>query len=93
MQLPSIVMWMDIKYYDNYTKRISAYGCECGYVELLLVDVKTLGILKSYSIVYGNTIASVKIFTMEPTLKTIDSNKTDFQFLIVNTNFPSVVCM
>lgn len=38
---PSIVMWIEIRYFNNYTERITTYGCECGYLKLMRWNLRT----------------------------------------------------
>lgn len=93
---PSIVMWTDIQYYSNNTRRITAYGCECGFVKLSIVNTKTLEILENHTLIYENTISSVRLFRKDSIIDNplVDEQivKDEFHLLIVNTIIPSVVC-
>ncbi|GLV39591.1 hypothetical protein CBL_08343 [Carabus blaptoides fortunei] len=94
---PSIVMWMDIQYCANNTKRISTYGCECGYVYMAVVDLKSVEILQTYSTRYENTITCVQIFSNDVNInnslcRAIQTTTVDnYQLLVTNTILPSVV--
>ncbi|XP_066587970.1 KICSTOR complex protein kaptin-like isoform X2 [Prorops nasuta] len=68
--IQSICLWIDIYYYDNYKWRVSAIGCECGLVQVSIVDVMNLQITKSWSLRYDKPIPSIIIF---PSKNKIDS--------------------
>lgn len=62
--LPSVVMWMDIKYYNNNSRRVSVTGHQDGILKVDIVDVKTSEILQSYLVEFDNPITYVEIFTL-----------------------------
>ncbi|XP_031351804.1 KICSTOR complex protein kaptin-like isoform X2 [Photinus pyralis] len=66
---PTVVMWMDIYYYSEYSKRLTAFGCECGYMRLCCVNVKISTILYNFSTDFNNTISSVYIYPNERNFK------------------------
>ncbi|KAK3698434.1 hypothetical protein QZH41_010009 [Actinostola sp. cb2023] len=62
-QLPSNVLWMDIKHTEE-NKRLTAIGCENGYVQLSIVDtLNELNIIGTWSVQHDGPITSVKLFT------------------------------
>nr|CAH7724648.1 unnamed protein product [Callosobruchus chinensis] len=69
---PSPVIWIDICYLDNFTRRITSFVCECGYVKLLVVDVKANKLIYNFSTIFGNYISKVQIY--------LEKDKTDLPF-------------
>ncbi|XP_066995256.1 KICSTOR complex protein kaptin isoform X2 [Anabrus simplex] len=103
IQLPSIALWIDVYYCKQSAKRLSAFGCECGYFRLAVVDGLKKEVLANYSARFEGPISSVHFFTKDPDLKcpsfldlTDESNdieEMDVNLVISNTLQPSVVYM
>jgi len=64
--LPSIVLWMDIVY-TNDNVRMTAFGCEDGYIRASLVDINKNVINDSWNIYHDGPISCVKWFTLSDT--------------------------
>ncbi|KAJ9582834.1 hypothetical protein L9F63_022793 [Diploptera punctata] len=102
MEPPSVVMWMDIFYCQNETRRVSAYGCECGFVKVAVVDVAQCKVLASWLARFEGPVSTVRLFTEETNLNTPPfiedaqpERKQDLvvNLLVSNTLQPSVVYM
>ncbi|CAH2000192.1 unnamed protein product [Acanthoscelides obtectus] len=68
---PSPVVWIDIVYLNNFARRVTSFVCECGYVKLLVVDVKCNKLIYNFSTRFGNYIPRVQIY--------LEKDKTDLQ--------------
>ncbi|XP_046477779.1 KICSTOR complex protein kaptin isoform X1 [Neodiprion pinetum] len=103
--LEAIATWIDIYYYNNQTRRVTAVGCECGLVKVSLVDVENINIIKNWTLRYDKPVSSVRIFCNEnvvPKPKFLGGDETDtderheepaLNILVVNTVHASVVFM
>ncbi|XP_069681565.1 KICSTOR complex protein kaptin-like isoform X2 [Periplaneta americana] len=99
---PSIILWMDIYNFETQTRRVSAFGCECGFVKLAIVDVTKKEVLSSWSARFGGPVSTVRLFTEESQLKApsflnlhqkIRQEELPVHLLVSNTLQPSVVYM
>ncbi|KDR12519.1 KICSTOR complex protein kaptin-like isoform X2 [Zootermopsis nevadensis] len=100
---PSIILWMDIYHCKTETRHVSAFGCECGYVKLAVVDARKKVVLSCWSVRFGGPVSTVRLFTEESNLKPPDFLNTPQQeteeeemavhLLVSNTLQPSVVYM
>ncbi|KAK3597341.1 hypothetical protein CHS0354_034585 [Potamilus streckersoni] len=59
----SCVHWLDIVYIDNYTRRLTAMGHQCGLLIASIVDVQKLEILRTFTVDYDSPITYVHFFT------------------------------
>ncbi|XP_030757029.1 KICSTOR complex protein kaptin-like [Sitophilus oryzae] len=59
---PSPVVWIDICHINNYTERVTAFGCECGYVKLLKVNTTSDKLVYNFSTRFGNYISNVYLY-------------------------------
>ncbi|KAH1007617.1 hypothetical protein HUJ04_004829 [Dendroctonus ponderosae] len=59
---PSPVIWIDICHLNNYEERVTAFGCECGYVKLLKVNTKTNKVIYNFSTRFSNYISKVQLY-------------------------------
>lgn len=48
-----------------FYRRITAIGCECGYVQLSIVDVNTDTILNTFNDQYDGPISRISIFGLK----------------------------
>ncbi|KAF5298731.1 hypothetical protein FQR65_LT09600 [Abscondita terminalis] len=98
----SVVMWMDIYYFDNYSERLTVFGCECGYMRLCRYNLKSSKIMFNFSTNFNGTISNVRIYPeqrvyeqpkcmkevyKEPTTENSDPN---LNVIITNTLLPPV---
>lgn len=61
--LPSVVLWLDIKYYSKNTRRLSVTGHQDGVLKVSIVDVQKCDVLQSFSVDFDNPITYVKAFS------------------------------
>lgn len=64
LDIPGRVIWMSVTNCDSF-KRLSAVGCDNGYVRLSLTDVRKVETLKTWSITMDGPVTSVHLFTLE----------------------------
>ncbi|XP_046996436.1 KICSTOR complex protein kaptin-like isoform X1 [Schistocerca americana] len=100
--IPSVVMWMDIRYNEEHTQRLTAYGCECGYMKLSVVDPQNREVITSWSARFAGSVSSVRMFDRYSSVqcpsflgKEEDKLAEDSQvnLLVTSTLQPSVVYM
>ncbi|CAG9837605.1 unnamed protein product [Diabrotica balteata] len=58
---PSPVIWIDVYYTQDFSERITAFACECGYIKLMKIDVKTNKVVYNFSTRFGNYVSQVHI--------------------------------
>ncbi|XP_060519052.1 KICSTOR complex protein kaptin-like [Cylas formicarius] len=58
----SPVVWIDIQFINNFEERVTAFGCECGYVKLMKINTKTNKIVYNFSVRFGNYISNVYLY-------------------------------
>lgn len=63
LDIPGHVIWMSIQNCDNF-RRISAVGCDNGYVRVSLADSIKVQLLKSWTLSMDGPITSVHLFTL-----------------------------
>ncbi|KAL3874054.1 hypothetical protein ACJMK2_037118 [Sinanodonta woodiana] len=59
----SCVHWLDIVYIDNYVRRLTAMGHQCGLLIVSIVDVQKLEILRTYTVDHDSPITYISFFT------------------------------
>nr|CAD7404229.1 unnamed protein product [Timema cristinae] len=62
-------MWMNIYHTSDYAKRVTAFGCECGYVKLTVINVPRNEIVSDWSIRFESSVTSVALFNDELKLR------------------------
>ncbi|KAH3856907.1 hypothetical protein DPMN_099502 [Dreissena polymorpha] len=62
--LPSVVMWLDIRYYDNSKRRITVTGHQDGLLLVSIVIVETLEVEHKYHVEFDNPITYAVTFTI-----------------------------
>lgn len=60
--IQAIALWINIYYYDNYKRRVTAVGCECGLVKVAIVNVVDLQVSQSWMLRYDKPVPSVIVF-------------------------------
>ncbi|PNF25744.1 Kaptin [Cryptotermes secundus] len=98
---PSIILWMDIHHCMAGARRISAFGCECGYVKLAVVDVTKKVVVSCWSARFEGPISTVRLFTEKSNLKPPsfldvpqqEREEMSVHLLVTNTLQASVVYM
>lgn len=81
---------------------MSAYGCECGYVKLAIVDLTKKEVVSCWSARFGGPVSTVRLFTEESSLEPPNflnvpqqekEEEMAVHLLVSNTLQPSVVYM
>lgn len=81
---------------------MSAYGCECGYVKLAIVDLTKKEVVSCWSARFGGPVSTVRLFTEEsslepPSFLNVPQQEKEEEMavhlLVSNTLQPSVVYM
>lgn len=83
------------------SSRISAFGCECGYVKLAVVDVTKKEVVSCWSARFEGPISTVRLFTEKSNLKPPsflnvpqeEREQMSVHLLVTNTSQASVVYM
>ncbi|XP_028149756.1 KICSTOR complex protein kaptin [Diabrotica virgifera virgifera] len=95
---PSPVIWIDVYYTEDFSERITTFACECGYVKLLKIDVKTNKVVYNFSTRFGNYIAKVHISPEKDPppeglklLKKTGSRDKRLNLVVVNTILPCMI--
>ncbi|XP_074115381.1 KICSTOR complex protein kaptin isoform X1 [Cotesia typhae] len=102
INLQTIALWINVYYYDNNKRRLTAVSCECGLVKVSLVDVENKKKLKEWMLRYDRPVSRIQIFSQDNNLsdpfcnkdlnKKRDVNtKPNLNILIVNALVPSIV--
>ena len=63
IDIPGRVIWMTIENCDSF-KRLTAVGCDNGYVSVSLTDVLKVEILKTWTLSMDGPISSVHLFSL-----------------------------
>lgn len=102
VDLPSIVLWMDIYHCKHSSRRISALGCKSGYVRLAVVDGKN-SVISTHTAQFEGPVTSVSLFTLRTNIRRpsfvdhdspSESNEEQAVHLLVSNSLqPSVVYM
>ncbi|XP_011505322.1 PREDICTED: kaptin-like [Ceratosolen solmsi marchali] len=67
--LEAIALWIDIYYYKDFKRRITAVSCECGLFKLAKVNVEILKIIQIWVLRYDNPVCNVRIFPHQYEIK------------------------
>lgn len=63
-ELPSNVLWLDVFNIPNSGQRITAFGCQSGYIRVAWVEPATRAVLQSWSIQQDGPISKVLVFAL-----------------------------
>nr|XP_056701737.1 KICSTOR complex protein kaptin [Euleptes europaea] len=63
-ELPSNVLWLDVFNIPDSRRRITAFGCQSGYIRVAHVDPDSREVLQSWSILQDGPISKVLVFTL-----------------------------
>ncbi|XP_053595945.1 KICSTOR complex protein kaptin isoform X2 [Microplitis demolitor] len=97
VNLQTIVLWINVYYYNNNKRRLTAVSCECGLVKVTLVDVENKKKLKEWILRYDRPVSRIQIFSQRNNLSSQIFTKDDvntqpnLNILIVNALDPSIV--
>ncbi|XP_015685738.1 KICSTOR complex protein kaptin-like, partial [Protobothrops mucrosquamatus] len=63
-ELPSNVLWLDVYNIPNSGQRITAFGCQSGYIRVAQVEPAKRAVLQSWSIQQDGPISKVLVFAL-----------------------------
>ncbi|WAR18243.1 KPTN-like protein [Mya arenaria] len=66
--LPSVVMWLDIHYYDDNKRRITVTGHQDGLLNVSFVNVQTREVDHQYKVEFDNPVTYVVTFSLTNTV-------------------------
>ncbi|XP_031773398.1 KICSTOR complex protein kaptin [Apis florea] len=96
--IQGIAIWINIYYYDSYNWRLTVIGCECGLVNVAIINIPELKICQSWKLRYDKPICSVSIFPLQNNIGKpsfvnsknskmfLNDQENKLNVLIVNTN-------
>lgn len=105
---PSIVIWIDIYYYNNYLqytlhisikkenigifvcRRLTAFGCECGYIKICNFSVKTNKLTFSHATRLHNYITQLRIYPEKHSDSVKIREKPQLNVVVSNSILPPV---
>ncbi|XP_008119726.2 KICSTOR complex protein kaptin [Anolis carolinensis] len=102
-ELPSNVLWLDVYNIPNSGKRLTAFGCQSGYVRVAHVEHSSQVVLQSWSIQQDGPISKVLVFAQPmgscledlsgttPVNGSISSHAQSYSVLVTSTIELSVV--
>ncbi|NWI45127.1 KPTN protein, partial [Picathartes gymnocephalus] len=64
--VPSTVLWLDVRSLPGSGHRLSALGCQSGFVRAARVDQESRAVLQSWSVQQDGPISSVLLFPLPP---------------------------
>ncbi|XP_025162092.1 KICSTOR complex protein kaptin isoform X2 [Harpegnathos saltator] len=88
--IQTIVLWINIYYYNEYRWRVTAVGCECGLVKVAIVNVVDLEVFQSWLLRYDQPVPNVTVFSQQNTIVKpvfVDSNSKGY---ILEQNKPKL---
>ncbi|KAK4806281.1 hypothetical protein QYF61_008467 [Mycteria americana] len=63
-ELPSNVLWLDVRNVPGSGQRVTAFGCQSGYVRVARVDQASRAVLQSWSIQQDGPVSKVLVFPL-----------------------------
>ncbi|XP_053122964.1 KICSTOR complex protein kaptin [Hemicordylus capensis] len=63
-ELPSNVLWLDVYNIPNSGQRITAFGCQSGYIRVAQVEPASRAVLQSWSIQQDGPVSKVLVFAL-----------------------------
>lgn len=90
--LTSSVLWLDVHNLPGSSQRLSALGCQSGYVRVAHVDQKNQEILQTWTIQQDGPISRVIVFSLSASEATQDSPQQEgYSLLVASMLEPAVV--
>ncbi|XP_062033114.1 KICSTOR complex protein kaptin isoform X2 [Lepus europaeus] len=62
--LPSSVLWLDVRSLPGTTRRLSALGCQSGYVRVAHVDQQSREVLQVWTVLQDGPVSRVILFSL-----------------------------
>nr|XP_034348362.1 KICSTOR complex protein kaptin isoform X3 [Arvicanthis niloticus] len=86
------VLWLDVHNLPGSSQRLSALGCQSGYVRVAHVDQKSREILQTWTIQQDGPISRVIVFSLSSSEATQDSPQQEgYSLLVASMLEPAVV--
>ncbi|XP_077836853.1 KICSTOR complex protein kaptin isoform X4 [Macaca mulatta] len=90
--LTSSVLWLDVHNLPGTSRRLSALGCQSGYVRVAHVDQQSREVLQMWSVLQDGPISRVIVFSLSAPKETKDKPAEDeYSVLVASMLEPAVV--
>uniref|UniRef100_G1QS34 Kaptin, actin binding protein n=1 Tax=Nomascus leucogenys TaxID=61853 RepID=G1QS34_NOMLE len=90
--LTSSVLWLDVHNLPGTSRRLSALGCQSGYVRVTHVDQRSREVLQMWSVLQDGPISRVIVFSLSAAKETKDRPPQDeYSVLVASMLEPAVV--
>ncbi|OWK16080.1 KPTN [Cervus elaphus hippelaphus] len=90
--LTSSVLWLDVHNLTGTSRRISALGCQSGYVRVAHVDQQSREVLQTWTILQDGPISRVIVFSLSAPEETEDRpQREEYSVLVASMLEPAVV--
>ncbi|XP_025223468.1 KICSTOR complex protein kaptin isoform X2 [Theropithecus gelada] len=90
--LTSSVLWLDVHNLPGTSRRLSALGCQSGYVRVAHVDQQSREVLQMWSVLQDGPISRVIVFSLSAPKETKDRPAQDeYSVLVASMLEPAVV--
>ncbi|NP_001278225.1 KICSTOR complex protein kaptin isoform 2 [Homo sapiens] len=90
--LTSSVLWLDVHNFPGTSRRLSALGCQSGYVRVAHVDQRSREVLQMWSVLQDGPISRVIVFSLSAAKETKDRPLQDeYSVLVASMLEPAVV--
>ncbi|XP_025770081.1 KICSTOR complex protein kaptin [Puma concolor] len=90
--LTSSVLWLDVHNLPGTSRRLSALGCQSGYVRVAHVDQRSQEVLQTWTILQDGPISRVIVFSLSAPEETQDRpQQEEYSVLVASMLEPAVV--
>ncbi|XP_044778199.1 KICSTOR complex protein kaptin isoform X2 [Neomonachus schauinslandi] len=90
--LTSSVLWLDVHNLPGTSRRLSALGCQSGYVRVAHVDQRSQEVLQTWTILQDGPISRVIVFSLSAPEETVDRpQREEYGVLVASMLEPAVV--
>ncbi|XP_025280282.1 KICSTOR complex protein kaptin isoform X2 [Canis lupus familiaris] len=91
--LTSSVLWLDVHNLPGTSRRLSALGCQSGYVRVAHVDQRSQEVLQTWTILQDGPISRVIVFSLSAPEETKDRppQQEEYSVLVASMLEPAVV--
>ncbi|XP_076987435.1 KICSTOR complex protein kaptin isoform X1 [Tamandua tetradactyla] len=90
--LPTSVLWLDIRNLPGTSRRLSALGCQSGYVRVAHVDQRSREVLQTWTVLQDGPISRVTVFSLSAPEETEERpEQAEYSVLVTSMLEPAVV--
>ncbi|KAL2763020.1 KICSTOR complex protein kaptin isoform 2, partial [Daubentonia madagascariensis] len=90
--LTSSVLWLDVHNLPGTSRRLSALGCQSGYVRVAHVDQQSREVLQTWTVLQDGPISRVIVFSLSAPEETKDRpQREEYSVLVASMLEPAVV--